>query len=217
MKKSTLGILLVLSGAVGCSSPARVEVRPNPLVLEGKGAKGTLRAAIFDEDGKELTEGYAVTWLCLDEKTVKVHQDGTVEALSSGKTLVDVEIVGTEIHGVGNIEVRIPSFVEVSTEELHLVQGQGKADVWAEVRDDNAFPMKGYLPSWKVDDDKIVSIEVMQDATKTRSFLKITPRAPGETYVTASYKELATDIRVTVQTPEAAAEAAPGGTAQDEE
>ena len=134
-------------------------------------------------------------------------------ALSSGNSLVDAEIVGTEmpgmpgteIHGTGTVEVKIPSWVEVSHEELHLVQGQAKPTVWAEVRSDTGFPMKGYLPTWKVDNAKIVAIEPSQNADKSRAFLKLTPLAPGETYLTASHKDLAADILVVVAAPEAVA------------
>jgi hypothetical protein len=198
MKQSVISILLTLAAFCACSSPAKVEVRPNPLVLEGKDAKGKLEAVIFDENGKELTEGYSVTWMCLDAETVKVQQDGTVSPLSSGKALVDVEIVGTEVHGTGTVEVRIPSWVEVSHEELQLMAGQGRVTVWAEVRNDKSFAMPGYLPTWKADDTTIVSIEQSHDAKKSRAFLNVTPLAPGETYLTASYKELAADIRVVV-------------------
>ena len=204
MKKSIYAFSLLLAAVLGCSSPAKVEVRPNPLVLEGKDAKGQLKAVIFDENGKEITEGYSVTWMCLDSKTIKVQQDGSVVAVSSGKALVDVEIVGTEIHGTGTVEAKIPSWIEPSHEELSLVQGQQKVTVWAEVRDDKSFAMKGYLPTWKVDNDKIVSIETGQSASKSRAFLTVTPLAPGETYLTATYKELATDIRVMVTPKEAA-------------
>ncbi len=201
MNKSEYAILLVLLAAAACSSPAKVEVRPDPLVLEGEGKKGKLEALIFDEDGKQLIGDHAVTWMCLDTKTIKVQQDGTVIARSSGKALVDVEIVGTDIHGLGNVEVKIPSWVETSHEEIHLVTGQAAVQAFAEVRDDNGVQIKGYLPTWKVDDSKIVSIEAMQDANQIRTFLKVTPLSPGETYLTASYKNLARDIRVTVKNP----------------
>ncbi len=196
------GLLFIWAALMGCSSPAKVEVRPNPLVLEGKGATGELKAVIFDENGKELTEGYDVTWLCVDPATAKVQQDGSVEAMASGKTLVDVEIVGTEIHGAATIEVRIPSWVEISAEELTLVQGQPGATLWAETRNDKGFPMKGYLPTWKVDNPSILSIEPSEDAAGARAFLKVTPLAPGETYLTASYKDLAGDVRVVVSAPD---------------
>ncbi len=189
---------LILATLLGCSSPAKIEVRPNPLVLEGKDAKGQLKAVIFDENGKELTEGYSVTWMCLDSKTVKVQQDGTVVALTSGKALVDAELVGEEIHGSGTVEVKIPSWIEASHEELTLTQGQEKVSVWAEVRDDKSFAMKGYVPTWKADNEKVISVEAVQDPANTRALLTITPLAPGETYLTATYKELAADIRVTV-------------------
>ena len=200
-RNSIWTILVVWAALLGCSSPAKVEVRPNPLVLEGKGAKGELKAVIFDEDGKELAKGYDVTWLCVDPSTAKVQQDGSVEAMTSGKTMVDVEIVGTEVHGEATIEVRIPSWVEISTDELALVQGQPAQTVWAETRNDKRFPMKGYLPTWKVDNPSILSIEPSQDAQGARAYLKVTPLAPGETYLTASYKDLAADIRVVVTPP----------------
>ena len=186
---------------IGCSSPASVEVRPNPLVLDGKDAKGKLEAVIFDENGKQLTEGYDVTWLCVDPATAKVQQDGTVEPQKSGKTLVDVEIVGTEIHGSGAIEVIIPSYVEVSAESLDLVAGQPGPTVWADVRNDAGFPIQNYLPAWKVDNPAIVAIEQSNDPSKGRAFLELKPLAAGETYLTASYKELASDIRVVVSPP----------------
>jgi hypothetical protein len=195
IKVATWALAAVL---IACSSPAKVEVRPNPLVLEGKDAKGKLEAVIFDEDGKELTKGYDVTWLCVDPATAKVQQDGTVEAEKSGKTLVDVEIVGTEIHGSGAIEVRIPSWVEVSGEELGLVLGKPDATVWAEVRADTGFPIKDYLATWKVDNPAILAIEQSNDTNKGRAFLTVKPLAAGETYLTASYKDLAADIRVVV-------------------
>jgi hypothetical protein len=186
---------------IGCTSPAKVEVRPNPLVLEGKDAKGKLEAVIFDEDGKQITEGYDVTWLCVDPETAKVQQNGEVVAKKSGKTLVDVEIVGTEIHGSGAIEVKIASWVEVSVEALSLKAGQPDATVWAEVRADTGFPIKDYLATWKVDNPAILSIEQSDDLAKGRAFLTLKPLAAGETYVTASYKDLASDIRVVVTLP----------------
>jgi hypothetical protein len=185
----------------GCSSPAKVEVRPDPLILKGKDAKGQLEAIITDQDGKQLRDGYSVTWMCLDSKTVKVQQDGTAIAQSSGKALVDVEIVGTDIHGMGNVIVIIPSWIETSHEEVQLVTGGKKFSVWAEVRDDNGVQIKGYLPKWKVDDPKIISIEAMQDSQQMRAYLKLTSLAPGETYITATHEGLAADIHVTVINP----------------
>jgi hypothetical protein len=202
MKLSNYVVLLTLWASFACSSPARIEVRPDPLILDGVGTKGQLEAFIFDEEGKQLNEGYAVTWMCLDTKTIKLYQDGTVIAQSSGRALVDVEIVGTEIHGLGNVEVKIPSWVETSHEELRLLKGQGNVRAWAEVRDDNGAQIKGYLPTWKVEDPKVLSIEAIKDTNQTRTLLKITALAPGETFLTASYKNFATDIRVTVFNPQ---------------
>jgi hypothetical protein len=215
MTKLAFALFLALTGTLGCSSPTTVEVRPNPLILEGQGAKGRLRAVVFDADGKDITGDHAVTWMCLDTKNIKIQQDGTVVALSSGQALVDAEVVGTDLpslpgyglHGGGTVIVKIPSWVEVSHERLNLETGQKTSTVWAEVRNDLGHPMTDYLPTWKVDNPAIVSIESSLNRSKTRTLLTLTALAPGETFLTASYKDLAGDILLTVSTPQAAAPA----------
>lgn len=191
-------VLLALGTATACSSPASVEVKPDPLVLEGVGATGKLEPIILDESGKQITEGYAVAWLGLDSKVAKVHQDGRVEAQSTGKILVDLEVIGTEVRGIGNVEVKIAGSVIASHEELGLVAGQSPVMVSAEVRSDVDTLIVGYLPNWKVDDPAVVKLEQLPGSDEPRTWARLTPLKPGETYATASYGELAADIRIVV-------------------
>jgi hypothetical protein len=203
----------LLVATLGCSSPASLEVRPDPLVLEGVGAKGVLEPVILDENGKQITEGYGIAWLGTDSKVAKVHQDGRVEAVSTGKILVDVEVVGTEVRGIGNVEVRIAGSVIASHDELALVAGQGPLMVSAEVRSDIDTMIKGYLPTWKVDDPSVVRLEQIPGPDQPRTMARLTPLKPGETYATASFKDLAADIRIVVvanQPPEPEAAAGKG-------
>jgi hypothetical protein len=209
-KTAICSILLASVIAAACSSPAKVEVRPKPLVLEGKGTKGRLTALVFDENGKELDiKDHPVTWMCLDEDTIKVRQDGTVEAVKSGKALVDVEIVGSEVpglpgtglHGTGEVVVRIPGWIEMSGEEIFLEAGQPDVTVWAELRNDANHTMANYLPAFKIDNPNVASIVTFKNDHGTRMFAKITPKAPGETYLSAYYKDLAADILVVVSNP----------------
>lgn len=201
--------MLTITVAIGCSSPSKIELRPNPLVLEGKGTKGKLSWHIFDEDGKEITEDYGVTFMCLDEKTIRIQQDGTVIALSSGKALVDIEIVGsqvpgipgTEIHTKGEVIVKIPGWIEMSHEQITLIAGQQPVTVWAELRNDQNHTMRGRLPTWKVDNPNIVSISPNVNKHATRVFLNLTPLTPGETFASAIYGDLAGDILITVVPP----------------
>ena len=198
IRLSCLSVLL-LSVCAGCSSPASLEVKPDPLVLEGAGATGQLEPVILDEDGKQITEGYAFAWFGTDTKVAKVHQDGRVEAVSSGKIMVDVEVVGTEVRGTGHVEVRIPGSVIASHEKLVLRTGQSPTMVSAEVRSDVDTPLGGkFLPNWKVDDPDIVSLEQQPGSEEPRTWARLTPLKPGTTYATATYGELAADIPILV-------------------
>jgi hypothetical protein len=198
MTRIALLLLIALGAAAGCSSPATVEVRPDPLVLEGVGATGKLEPVILDESGKQLTEGYAIAWLGTDRKVAKVHQDGRVEAQSTGKILVDVEVIGTEVRGIGNVVVKIPGSVAASHDELGLVAGQGPVMVSAEVRSDIDTLIEGYVPTWKVDDATVVRLEQLPGSGEPRTRARLTALKPGETYATASFKDLAADIRIVV-------------------
>jgi len=200
-RKSCL-LLMVLAVAAGCSSPASVEVKPEVLVLEGAGATGKLEPVILDEDGKQITEGYSFAWFGLDPKVAKVQQDGRVEAVSSGKILVDIEVVGTEVHGMGQVEVRIPGSVVASHEELVLPAGGSPVMVSAEVRSDVDTVLGGkFVPNWKVDDATIVALEQMPASEEPRTWARLTPLKAGETYATAKYGELAADIHIVVEGP----------------
>ncbi len=201
--------ILGMAGALACSSPSKVEVRPNPMILEGKGTEGKLTWHIFDSDGKELTKKHGVTLMCLDRDTIRLHQDGTVVALSSGKTVVDVEIVGSEtpglpgtgIHAMADVIVKIPGWIEMSQEQIILIAGSDPVQVWAELRNDQNHTMRGVLPKWKVDNSNIVSVSPSINEHSTRVSLKLTPLVPGETYVSAYHGELAGDIQITVLPP----------------
>ncbi|MBN2342552.1 MAG: hypothetical protein JXX29_10960 [Deltaproteobacteria bacterium] len=213
MKKQTIqtGILLCLMAALGsCSSPSKVEVRPSPLVLEGKGTKGELKAHIFAENGKELTGDYAVTWMCLDDKTIKIRQDGSVEAVSSGKALVDAEIVGTEtpglpgtgIHGTAEVIVHIPGYIDVSHDEIEVALGGEAPVVWAEVRNDNGHVMSDRLPSWKIDNPSLLDVQVATNPARSRVMIKLTGKKIGETFLTVVYKDFAQEVLIRIVDPE---------------
>jgi len=210
MFRLSLLSILAIALSAGCSSPASLEIRPEVLVLEGAGATGQLEPVILDEDGKQITEGYSVVWLGLDSKVAKVQQDGRVEAVSSGMILVDVEVVGTEVRGKGRVEVKIPGSVIASRDELALPAGGAPVMVSAEVRSDVDTPLGGkFLPNWKVDDQSIVSLEQMPRSDEPRTWARLTPLKPGETYATAKYGELAADIRIVVVASPAPAPEAP--------
>jgi hypothetical protein len=198
MGRITMLVALALGAITGCSSPASLEIEPEVLVLEGAGATGKLEPVIFDEGGKRITEGYAFAWFGLDSKVAKVHQDGRVEAVSSGKIMVDVEVVGTEVRGIGHVEVKIPGSVVASHEKLVLVTGGSSVMVSAEVRSDRDTMLPGYLPDWKVDHPDLVSLEQMPRSEEPRTWARLTPLKPGTTYATATYKDLAIDIPILV-------------------
>jgi hypothetical protein len=89
--------------------------------------------------------------------------------------------------------------VIASHENLVLAAGQSPQMVSAEVRSDVDTPLGGkFLPNWKVDDTSIVSLEQMPPSEEPRTWARLTPLKPGETYATATFGELAADIPVLV-------------------
>lgn len=210
MHKNTFASLILAAAVLGCASPASIEVTPEPLVLEGKGATGKLIATVLDEDGKVLEGDHPVTWMCLESKVANLRQDGTVEARSSGSALYDVEVVGTNVNYQGHIIVKIAETIRVAQSEVLLAVGQPADGLWAEVRGDNDHRLEGYVPSWKVEDGSVVRIEQTSPPDAERAVIRLTGLKPGETFVTASYGEIAEDVRVVVIDPSAVPAAGEG-------
>jgi len=197
--------LIALIALAACKSPASLELEPAVLLLEGAGSKGRITVTILDRDGRPMADGRGLAWLPTNPEVATLHQDGEVIAKSTGTSMYEVELVGTEVRAQGKIEVRIPVAVGVSAEEVILEPGQSAPDVTAQVFADTGAPIPGFLTAWKIEDQKVAKIEQLPDANPARSRVRITALQPGETYATASYEELAADVRVVVSAPEAAA------------
>jgi hypothetical protein len=202
-------VFFTLVALVACSTPTTLTLEPEVLTLEGEGAKGRITATILDQDGRPMADGPGLAWLPTNPEVAALQQDGAVRARSTGTSLYEVEVVGTEVRAQGRIVVNIPVAVGLSAEELALAPGQSSPDVTAQVFSDTGAPIPGLLAAWKIEDPQVVKIEQLPDANPARSRIRITALRPGETYVTASYKELAADVRVVVAAPEAAAGDAP--------
>ena len=202
--------ILLLSAITGCSKPAKVEVEPPEVVLEGSGTKQTLTAKVYNDKGEDITQDHNIVWFSTDTKHIKLSQTGEVESISSGEAEVEVEVVGTDLKTTVPIRVKIASSIKLSHERLRLWLGQEKTDVWAEVRSEKDAFIEGYLPTWSSDDPSIVKTEAIQDPKRRQSWVKLTGLKSGSTQISAQFRGISETIRVAVFSEDE--EIAPDGT-----
>ncbi len=189
----------LITALSGCSpTPAKVEIIPEKVVLEGADATQKLTAKVTDADGKDITKDVDIIWFSEDTKRIKLSSDGTVKAVASGETEVEVEVVGTEITGTVPIRIKIPGSLKVSHERLRLWTGQVKEDVYAEVHSEKGAFIEGYLPTWESEDPEIVKVEPIVDPSRRQSFVKMTGMKSGTAFIYAKFQHFSKRIRVAV-------------------
>jgi hypothetical protein len=192
-----IGWLVVM--LLGCSpTPAKVEIVPAKVILEGAGSTQKLEAKVYDEDGKVITKGVDVIWFSEDTERIKLSVDGTVTAVASGETEVEVEVVGANLKATVPIRIKIPASINVSHERLRLWTGQVKENVWAEVHSEKDAFIEGYLPEWTSEDPTVVKVEPIRDPKRRQSWVKMTGMSSGTAYIYANFKHLSKRIRVAV-------------------
>ncbi len=192
-------VAVLLCGLSGCDpSPAKIEIVPSKVILEGADATQTLTARVLDKEGKEIKEGINTVWFSENTKIVKLSADGKITSVASGEAEVEVEVVGTPLKATVPIRVKIPSSIRVSHEKLRLWTGQVKVNVWAEVRSEKDAFIEGYLPKWDSDDPSIVKVEQIVDPNRRQSWVKMTGLKSGSTYINAGFQHLTKRIRVAV-------------------
>ncbi len=202
MKKTTMASLLftafVVSNLAACTTPAKLEIVPDKIVLEDAGAKQKLSVKVLDESGKEIPGDHDIVWFCETEKIVTLTPENELIAVASGEAEVEAELVGTELKTTVPVRVKIASAVQVSHERLRLWTGQVKEDVSAHVRSEKDAFIEGYYPTWSSEDPNVVKVETKKDPSRRYSFVRMTGMKSGTTYIKASFKGIAKTIRVAV-------------------
>jgi len=189
---------LATLGLFGCQSPAKVEIVPGNIVLEGAGTTMKLSAKVFDKNGQEMTDKVNIVWFSDDTSHIKLTHDGEVKAVASGEATVEVEVVGHNLKTTAPVRIKIPASVETSHEKLRLWNGQIKENVWAEVHSEKGAFIEGYLPSWSTDDPSVVKVEPIKDSKRRQSWVKLTGVKSGNTVIHATFKHLSKSIKVAV-------------------
>jgi len=199
-KKSSIVIVAAaLTVLAACTpKPASLVIEPEKAVLDGGGSTLKLQAKILDADGQPVTEGSDVTWFSTDSAIFKLDQDGTITARASGEGEVEVEVVGTALKAFVPVRVKIASSIVTSHEKsLSLWVGQEKDNVWAEVHSEKEAFIEGFKPTWSSSDPSVVKVENLVDERR-QAWVKLTALKSGDTYVTASFRDLSHDIIVRV-------------------
>jgi hypothetical protein len=192
-------VFAALTALAACTPrPASLVIEPEKAVLDGGGSTLKLEAKVLDADGRPISEGVDVTWFSTDAEIFKLDQDGTLTARSSGEGKVEVEVVGTELEAIVPVRVKIASSIVTSHEKsLSLWVGQEKDNVWAEVHSEKDAFIEGFKPTWSSSDPSIVKVENLVDERR-QAWVKLTALKSGDTYITASFRDLTYDIIVRV-------------------
>jgi len=197
-KRALTGVAMMALSWSCAPKPASLTVEPERAVLDGYESSLKLDARVLDANGQPIVEGVDVTWFSTDTGIFKLDQDGTITARASGEGKVEVEVVGTDLKVVVPVRVKIASAIVTSHEKsLSLWVGQEKIDVWAEVHSEKGAFIEGFKPEWSSSDPSIVKVENLVD-DRRQAWVKLTALKSGDTYITATFRNLTYDIIVRV-------------------
>ncbi len=192
-------VVAVLTLASACKKVERIEVEPKSVALNTPSQKETLKVTAVTADGKPV-DGVKFEFSSADKNVATVDAQGTVIAVKSGSTTVEVK--GNDKSTKVPVEVSIPS--KIVTKGPITLTGIGtKATIDAQVQDDAGHPIKDAKVEFGSADPKIAEV-----AGNT-----VTATGVGTTQVTATAGALRQTLEVTVKQPEVAALAIEGAPA----
>ncbi len=183
---------------IACSTPTKLEIAPSRVVLDGTASTLKLTYEVYDQHSNPIEDGADVVWFSEDTSIIKLSQNGDITALASGEATVTAEVVGTDLKAEVGVRVKIPMSVVVSHDKLNLWKGQVKENVYATVRSEKGAFIEGYRPTWSSGDPSIVSVEQIRDPLRRQSFVQLVGLKYGETYISASFEDIAQHIPVRV-------------------
>ncbi|MFL5343998.1 MAG: Ig domain-containing protein [Hyalangium sp.] len=185
-------VVAVLTLASACKKVEQIEVSPKSVALNTAGQKETLRVSAVTADGKPV-DGVKFDFSSADKNVATVDAQGTVIAVKSGSTTVDVK--ANDKSAKVPVEVVIPAKIVTKGGPITLTGIGTTATIDAQVLDDAGRPMKGADVAFASADPKIATV----------SGNTVTATGVGTTSVTATSGELKQAIQVMVKQPEVAA------------
>lgn len=180
----------LLTCVSACKQVDRIEVEPKSVSLTEAGTKQALKPTALTADGKPV-EGVKFEFTSSDKNVATVDGNGTVTAVKSGSTSVEVK-GGEKVAKVG-VEVSIPAAIAVKG-PITLTGLGSTAKVDATVQDDAGRPVSGATVELTSADPKIAEV----------SGMTVTAKGVGTTSLTATSGALKQQVEVTVKLPEVA-------------
>jgi uncharacterized protein YjdB len=184
-------VVAALTLASACKKVERIDVEPKTVALKTAGQKESLKASAVTADGKPV-EGVKFEFSSGDKNVATVDAQGTVVAVKSGSTTVEVK--GNEKSAKVPVEVSIPAKIVTKGGPITLTGIGTKATIDAQVQDDAGRPVKDAQVEFASADAKIAEV----------SGNTVTATGVGTTSVTATSGALRQTIEVTVKQPEVA-------------
>ncbi len=189
----------LLTFVSACKKVDRIEVEPKSVSFSEAGKKESLKATALTADGKPV-EGVKFEFASSDAKVATVDANGTVIAVKSGSTKVEVK--GGEKSATVPVVVSIPASIAVKG-PITLTGLGSTATVDATVQDDAGQPVKDATVELASADPNIVEVSKMT----------VTAKGVGTTSLTATSGPLRQQVEVTVKLPEVASIAIEGAPA----
>ena len=186
-------------GLLACGpTPAKLEIVPAQVVLDGADAQMKLNVRVLDRAGKTIETDADIIWFSEDDHHFKLSQDGTLKALASGSGEVVAELVGHDIKAQVRVRVKIASSLEVSHKRLGMWVGYLTRKVWAKVRSEKGALIQDFRPTWHSLDPAVAKVETVDDFNSVASFAEVTALKSGDTRIVASFRHLKKEIVVRV-------------------
>lgn len=197
MKRYSAPLLAAVSGLmlmVACKpSPEKINVSPDNIQLNEKGASAPLTAEAVDKNGAKV-EGVAITWSSSAPDVASVDEGGKVTAVGSGSATVTAH--ADKLSADVPVTVSIPAKLNVDKTQLTLTPEASSDTVTATVMTDKDTPFAGQAKIvWTSADPKVATVDENG---------KVTGVGPGTTTVSATFNALKADVAVTSSVPAAA-------------
>jgi hypothetical protein len=178
-------VLVLVFALVACGGAAKsMEVSPQTVKLDSKGATATLTVTFKDAAGKVVESKKTVTWATSEDKVATVA-DGTVTAVDSGTTTITA--TAGDLTATAKVTVQIPKGIVISPTELQLNVGEKKS-LSAKVIDTAGKEIMGKPIDWKTDKATVATVVGG----------KVIGNGEGTTSITASWNNFSAAATVIV-------------------
>jgi hypothetical protein len=186
--RTSLGIVLAVTVASGCSQVDYLDLEPDVVVLKQRNNMVWMRARPMSQTGVHYAQE-KVTWSVKDPSIAQIDESGKLTPVRTGRT--EVIARHREVMAAVPVEVIFAEKMQVEPSTVTLQEGDEPIELTVKVWDGGGRELRDRTPTYQTLNKKVVSIG--QNA--------LFPLGPGTAEVEVRVDELVQRVPVTV-TPE---------------